>query len=252
VTPNSLLLHLLALSAAARGRKEVVSFCESHRAAIDADPSLLAWRLRAIANREDRSMETSEQQIREIVAAHPDLPLPRLALARLLIENGRRYAEAAELIRGVLADEPGDCLALSLLALAELSLRQNRAALAVIDEARTCSGWTGLDYAEKVAGIRARATDRAVLAYERRAATLGKRSYPRMVRFWATWWRSAFVAMGFVAALAAAIDSPWLAGLVSVGVMVLNVGTAHVLESWRPHLFTALAIGLVWVGVLIR
>src|SRR6266542_819479 len=210
----------------------------------ESDPSvqaLVVWADRgSVANRRLRIAK-----LHELVESHPTIALPRLLLARAMIEERSNLSAAIDECVEVLRLNPDSCLAWSYQALGYLALREPIQALRSIDRGSSCPPTLLSLQVEMMSSLSVKDWSRGTRAYESRSELLGKRSLPRLFRAWAIGGRLLSVAFGLVNTAGIGFDQPVTFALGMIALTTFIPIARHVTRSWRPAIAVLVELALL-------
>jgi hypothetical protein len=241
--PESLVLRALGLMSIGRGDSpELQRMLEGRE---DSDPSVRA--LSVWADRKPkRSRHARIANLKKIVEAYPTAALPRLLLARTMIEERMNVMNSVDECLKVLRSHPDSCLARSYLALAYFSQREHVQALRSLDQQSSCPPTLLSLQVEMMSSLAVKDWARGISAYESRSRLLGKPAFPRLVQVWAMAGRLFSVAFGLVAAAGIGFEQPVLFSIGMVALATLIPISRHVTRSWRPAIAVLIELSLLW------
>ena len=240
--PESLVLRALGLMSIGRGDSTELQRMLAGRE--ESDPSVHALALwsdrRSGPNRHSRIAK-----LKELVESYPTIPLPRLLLARAMVEKRTNPTAAIDECVEVLRLHPDSCLAWSYLALCYFSSKEPIQALRSIDRRSSCPPTVMSLQIEMMSSLAMKDLSRGTNAYESRSELLGTRSFPRLFRVWAIGGRLLLIAFGLVAAGGIGLVQPIPFALGMIGVATFIPIARHVTRSWRPAIGVLVELALL-------
>jgi hypothetical protein len=240
--PESLVLRALGLMSIGRGDSELQRMLAGQE---ESDPSVRAlsvW----VERKSKRSRHARIANLKKIVESHPTAALPRLLLARTMIEERTNVTDSVNESLEVLRSQPDSCLARSYLALGYFSLREHVEALHALDGQSSCPPTLLSLQVEMMSSLAVKDWPRGISAYESRSRLLAKRAFPRLVRVWAMWGRLLSIAFGLVAAVGIGLAQPLLFSIGMIGLAAFIPIARHATGSWRPAIVVLVELSLLW------
>jgi hypothetical protein len=240
--PESLVLRALGLMAIGRGDSAELQRMLAGRE--ESDPSVQA--LAVWADRRSRPNRHGRMaKLKALVEAYPTIALPRLLLARAMVEERTNRRATIDECVEVLRLHPDSCLAWSYLALGYFSAKEPIQALRSIDRRSSCPPTVMSLQVEMMSALAVKDWSRGAKAYESRCELLGTRSFPRLFRVWAIGGRLLWVAFGLVAAAGIGLEQPIPFALGMIGLATFIPIARHVTRSWRPAIVVLVGLWLL-------
>jgi hypothetical protein len=208
------------------------------------DPSVQALALWA-DRRSGLNRHSRIAKLKELVESYPRIALPRLLLARAMVEERTNPRGAIDECVEVLRLNPDSCLRWSYLALGYFSSKEPLQALRSIDRRSSCPPTVMSLQVEMMASLAVKEWSRGTKAYESRCELLGTRSFPRLFRVWAIRGRLLWVAFGLVAAAGIGLVQPIPFALGMIALATLIPIARHVTRSWRPAIVVLVELALL-------
>jgi hypothetical protein len=240
------LLQTLATLTLGRRLRALREICRAAHASGVNDPSVVAMCATSALLSFPRRRRAAERELREIVARDPELPLPRLLLARVLLTRRRTAKEAAVECRRVLEGRPRSCMGLSYLAAALRWSGQPRDALDVLADTGCRPSYLALQVKmlaqfslhERAAGLE---------TYRARNRLLGLRDLTSIVTLWTAFGRVGWLIVSAIGGIGALMTNGWLTAAGTVGMLAFAPVSYHVTRLWRPAVIVILGVVAYWL-----
>lgn len=240
--PESLVLRALGLMSIGRGDSAELQKILAGQE--ESDPSVQALAVWA-DRRSGPNRHSRIAKLKGLVESYPTIALPRLLLARAMVEERTNPKGAIDECVEVLRLHPDSCLAWSYLALGYFSSKEPVQALRSIDRRTSCPPTVMPLQVEMMSSLAVKDWARGNKAYESRCELLGTRSFPRLFRIWAIRGRLVWVVFGLVAAAGIGLEQPipFAVGMIALATFIPIA--RHVTRSWRPAIGVLVELALL-------
>lgn len=226
-----------------------------------ADPSVEALRLRCLAFTRRRTRQAVVRALERLVGMWPQLPVPKLALAAVLVVRKDRMEEAVRVAASASAEHPSSDVARLILASCLIRTGRYPDALEVLGgfdaDARR---WPGTHALRMFACMGLGDVEGALAAYRERNLAEGRRAFPRVVRAWLSLSRrrvplayTVLISLAWLATSGIGVDALWeellFPGLLVLPNLALVLVAGHVTRARRPVGVVLLAVLLWAIGL---